>query len=49
MANRLNRMGPRAGDAFVRCNRGAHEGDPGDLVGLVNDTQFLVDGPDALS
>jgi hypothetical protein len=47
--NRLNRMGPRAGDAFVRCNRGAHEADPGDLVGLVKDTEFLVGGLDALS
>jgi hypothetical protein len=47
--NRLNRMGSRAGHAFVRCNRGAHEADPGDPVGLVNDTQFLVDGLDALS
>jgi recombinational DNA repair ATPase RecF len=47
--NRLNRMGPRAGDAFMRCNKGAHEADAGDLVGLVNDTQFLVDGLEALS
>jgi hypothetical protein len=47
--NRLNRIGPRAGDAFIRCNKGAHEADAGDLVGLVNDTQFLVDGLDALS
>ena len=47
--NRLNRMGPRASDAFVRCNRGAHEADPGDLIGLVDDTTFLVDQLGAVS
>lgn len=47
--NRLNRMGSRAGDAFMRCNRGAHEADTGDLAGLVDDTQFLVGQLDHLS
>jgi hypothetical protein len=42
-------MGPRAADAAVRCNKGAHEADAGDLLGLIGDTQFLVDGLGALS
>ena len=45
---RLNRFGARAADAFLRVNRGAHEADPGDLIGLVDDVAVLVGDLDGL-
>lgn len=39
---KLNRVGRRSADAFQRCNRGAHEADTGDLIGLVEDVKVLV-------
>ena len=39
---RLNEYGRSAGDAFQVCNKGVHQGYPGDLIKLVNDTASLA-------
>jgi energy-coupling factor transporter ATP-binding protein EcfA2 len=37
-----NRWGRQRGDVYVRCNRGAHEGDDGDLRALVTQAAILA-------
>ena len=39
---KLNQYGRSAGDAFQACNKGVHQGYPGDLIKLVQDTTSLA-------
>jgi ABC-type lipoprotein export system ATPase subunit len=40
---RLNQLGTWAGDVFTACNAGAHEGYPGDVRALVENSRRLAD------
>ncbi len=42
MSTLNRRQGPWAGDVFSRLKKGAHEGDTGDLKGLIKETQHLT-------
>ena len=42
MSTLNKRQGPWAGDLFSRLKKGAHEGDTGDLKGLIKETQHLT-------
>jgi hypothetical protein len=42
MSTLNKRQGPWAGDLFSRLKKAAHEGDTGDLKGLIKETQHLT-------